>query len=40
MEILMEGRRQRLAPEELVRRLLQYLPETAIMEELKRRTLR
>ena len=40
MQILMEGRRQRLAPEELVRRLLQYLPETATMEELKRRTLR
>jgi hypothetical protein len=40
MEILMEGRRQRLAPEELVRRLLQYLPETATMEDLKRRTLR
>jgi hypothetical protein len=40
MEILVEGRRQRLAPEELVRRLLLHLPETASMGELKRRTLR
>ena len=40
MEILVEGRRQRLAPEELVRRLLLHLSDTATMEELKRRTLR
>jgi hypothetical protein len=40
MEILVEGRRQRLAPEELVRRLLLHLPDTVSMEELKRRTLR
>jgi hypothetical protein len=40
MEILVEGRRQRLAPEELVRRLLLHLPDTVTMEELKRRTLR
>ena len=40
MEILMEGRRQRLAPEELVRRLLLHLPEAATMEELRRRSLR
>ena len=40
MEILVEGRRQRLSPEELVRRLLLHLPDTVSMEELKRRTLR
>lgn len=40
MEILVEGRRQRLAPEELVRRLLLQLPNTVSMEELKRRTMR
>jgi len=40
MEILVEGRRQRLAPEELVRRVLLHLPDTVSMEELKRRTLR
>ncbi len=40
IEILVEGRRQRLAPEELVRRLLLRLPEAAGAEELKRRVLR
>jgi hypothetical protein len=40
MEILVEGRRQRLAPEELVRRLLLQLPQAAGAEELKRRVLR
>ena len=40
MEILVEGRRQRLSPEELVRRLLLHLPDTVTMEELKRRILR
>jgi hypothetical protein len=40
MEILVEGRRQRLAAEELARRLLLHIPETTTMEELKRRTLR
>jgi len=40
MEVLVEGRRQRLAPEELVRRLLLRLPEAASAEELKRRILR
>jgi hypothetical protein len=40
MEILLEGRRQRLAPEELVRRLLQNLPQATTLEELRRRTLR
>jgi len=40
MEILVEGRRQRLAPEELARRLLLQIPQAANTEELKRRTLR
>ena len=40
MEILVEGRRQRLAAEELVRRLLLQLPGTSTMEELKRKILR
>lgn len=40
MEVLVEGRRQRLAPEELVRRLLLQLPQAASTEELKRRILR
>jgi hypothetical protein len=40
MEILAEGRRQRLAPEELVRRLLLHLPQAASMQELRRRSLR
>jgi hypothetical protein len=40
MEIFVEGRRQRLAAEELVRRLLLQLPGTSTMEELKRKILR
>jgi len=40
MEILVEGRRQRLSAGELVRRLLLHLPGTTSMEELKRRILR
>ena len=40
MELLVEGRRQRLDPEELVRRLLLHLPQAASIEELRRRTLR
>jgi hypothetical protein len=40
MEILVEGRRQRLAPEELARRLLLHLPQASSAEELKRRVLR
>ena len=40
MEILVEGRRQRLAPEELARRLLLQIPQAASTEELKRRILR
>lgn len=40
MEVLVEGRRQRLSPEELVRRLLLHLPQAANMEELRRRILR
>jgi len=40
MEILVEGRRQRLAPEQLVRRLLLRLPGAASAEELKRGVLR
>jgi hypothetical protein len=40
MQILVEGRRQRLAPEELVRRLLLRLPGAASAEELKRGVLR
>jgi hypothetical protein len=40
MEVLVEGRRQRLAPEELARRLLLQIPQAASTEELKRRILR
>jgi hypothetical protein len=40
MQIMVEGRRQRLAPEELVRRLLLRLPGAASAEELKRGVLR
>jgi hypothetical protein len=39
MEILIEGRRLRIAPETLVRRLLEQLPEARTIEELRQRCL-
>jgi hypothetical protein len=39
MEILVEGRRLRLPPETLTRRLLQHLPEVKTIEELRQKCL-
>jgi hypothetical protein len=39
MELFIEGRRLRLPPETLVRRLLQQLPEARTIEELRQKCL-